>query len=98
MNSYEFYFTPNAAESFLRIIQDVQEVSLLSAEKVRSRIFHKLHLIQHHPSQGSRRIELPGVEGHMRLATVLNYKIYFRLDGQRIIVMEMLMDKEAKSV
>ena len=98
MNSYEFYFTPNAAESFLRIIQDVQEVSLLSAEKVRSRIFHKLHLIHHHPSQGSKRIELPGVEGHMRLATVLNYKIYFRLDAQRIIVMEMLMDKEAKSV
>ncbi len=98
MNSHEFYFTPNAADSFLRIIQDVQEVSLLSAEKVRSRIFHKLHLIHHHPSQGSKRIELPGVEGHMRLATVLNYKIYFRLETQRIIVMDMLMDKEAKSV
>ena len=98
MNSHEFYFTQNAADSFLRIIQDVQEVSLLSAEKVRSRIFHKLHLIHHHPSQGSKRIELPGVEGHMRLATVLNYKIYFRLEAQRILVMEMLMDKEAKSV
>ncbi len=96
MNSYSFFFTQPAVESLQKMIEDVQEVSLLSAEKVRSRIFHKLHLLHHHPTQGSKKIDLPGVEGHLRLATVLNYKIYFKLESERIIVLDLLIDKDAK--
>jgi plasmid stabilization system protein ParE len=80
------------------MIQQVQEVSLLSAEKLRARIFHKLHLIHHHPTQGSKKLELPSVSGHIRQASVLNYKIYFKLEGHRIIVLEMLLDKSTSSV
>ncbi len=98
MNSHDFYFTPHASESLQRMIQQVQEVSLLSAEKLRARIFHKLHLIHHHPTQGSKKMELPHLNGHIRQASVLNYKIYFKLEAQRIIVLEMLLDKSGTAV
>jgi plasmid stabilization system protein ParE len=93
MNSHSFYFTPHAAKSLKRMIEQVQEVSLLSAEKLRARIFHKLHLIHHHPVQGSKRLDLAGVDAHIRLASVLNYRIYFKLENERIIVLEILSDK-----
>ncbi|MFN0031068.1 MAG: type II toxin-antitoxin system RelE/ParE family toxin [Flavobacteriales bacterium] len=97
MIAYKFFFTKQAAETLKRLIADVQEVSLLSAEKVRTRFFHKVHLIHHHPTQGSKKLELPGIDAHIRLAVVLHYKIYFTLEENRIIVMEILMDKDARA-
>ena len=62
---------------------------------MRNKIFHKLHLIHHHPLQGSKKVELANVEGHIRLATVLNFKIYYKVEDKRIIVLDLLLDKEA---
>jgi hypothetical protein len=92
MAQHEFIFSVSAAESFRDIIRDLQQVSLLSAEKVRSRIMHKLHLIQHQPMQASKKVEL-GIEGHFRCASVLNYKIYYQLTATRIAVVAMVYEK-----
>jgi hypothetical protein len=92
MAQHEFIFSVSAAESFRDIIRDLQQVSLLSAEKVRSRIMHKLHLIQHQPMQASKKVEL-GIDGHFRCASVLNYKIYYQLTSTRIAVVAMVYEK-----
>jgi hypothetical protein len=97
MNSHEFVFTQHALDVYRAIIEDLQQVSLLSAEKVRSRIMHKLHLIQHQPMQSSKKVEV-GLEGHFRVTTVLNYKIFYLLEPARICVVDILLDKEAKAV
>ena len=76
----------------------MQQVSLLSAEKVRTKILHKLHLIEHKPMQSSRQVELAGLEDHIRMATVLNYKIYYKLENDSVYVLDILMDKELKGV
>jgi hypothetical protein len=98
MNSPDFLFSNKAAQSFREIIQDLQQVSLLSAEKVRSRIMHKLHLIHHQPLQSSKPVDLPGLPGHFRQATALNYKIYYSVEDERICVVDILLDKSAKTI
>jgi hypothetical protein len=90
------YFTQRSAESFRSVIYNLQEVSLLSAERVRSKILHKLHLIQHEPLQASKKIELQNLEGHFRLATILNYKIYYQVQDDNIYILEFLLDKNAR--
>jgi plasmid stabilization system protein ParE len=95
MNTHEFYFTESAKNAFRGIIEQVQQVSLIAAERMRNKIFHKLHLIHHHPLQGSKKVELANVAGHIRLATVLNFKIYYKVEDKRIIVLDLLLDKEA---
>lgn len=96
MNSSEFVFSNHATESLKAIIEDLQQVSLLSAEKVRSRIMHKLHLIQHQPMQSSKKVETT-IDRHIRVATVLNYKIFYMVEETRISVLEILLDKEVKN-
>lgn len=96
MNSSEFVFSNHAIESLRAIIEDLQQVSLLSAEKVRSRIMHKLHLIQHQPMQSSKKVEA-GMDRHIRVAAVLNYKIFYMVEDTRISVLEILLDKEVKN-
>jgi hypothetical protein len=98
MNAHDFFFTPSAAEKFQAIVSHMQEVSLIAAERVRSRIIHKLHLIQHNPIQSSKKIELSGLEGHFRVAEVLNYKMFYFVDDSRIVLMDILLDKEMSKV
>jgi len=82
----------------MQIIMDMQQVSLLSAEKVRKRIIHKLHLIQHQPMQSSKEVTMSGLKGHYRSASVLNFKIFYMVEENRICVVDILMDKEVKTV
>ena len=97
MKQHELLISEKATESFREIIARTQEVSLVSAEKVRQKIMHKLHYIGHHPMQGTRKMEMPDAIGHIRLLQVLNYKIIFRLEEARIVVLDMLVDKNKKS-
>ncbi len=94
---YEMYFSSQAVESFREIVAHTQEVSLIAAEKLRAKIFHKLHLVRHHPIQGSKSIDIGALEGNFRLATALNVKIYYKVEKDKVIVLDMLLDKEAKS-
>jgi len=97
MNTQEMIFTSQAVEAFREIIGNTQEVSLIAAEKVRAKIFHKLHLIQHHPIQGSKALNV-GIDGNFRHTTVLGVKIYYKVEENRTVILDMLIDKENKSV
>jgi plasmid stabilization system protein ParE len=97
MNTQEMIFTSQAVEAFREIIGNTQEVSLIAAEKLRAKIFHKLHLIQHHPIQGSKTLNI-GVDGNFRLTTALGVKIYYKVEENRTVILDMLIDKENKSV
>ncbi|MFN8777675.1 MAG: hypothetical protein ACK5XV_13015 [Flavobacteriales bacterium] len=98
MNAYDFYLTPHAADTFRSIVSNMQEVSLIAAERVRSRIVHRLHLIHHNPMQASRKMELSGLDGHFRVADVLNYKMVYLVKENRIVLMDILLDKEMSKV
>jgi plasmid stabilization system protein ParE len=97
MNTQEMIFTSQAVEAFREIIGNTQEVSLIAAEKLRAKIFHKLHLIQHHPIQGSKTLNV-GIDGNFRITTALSVKIYYKVEENRTVVLDMLIDKDSKPV
>ena len=96
MSQFNVYFTQRSADSFRALIYNLQEVSLLSAERVRAKILHKLHLVQHEPLQASKKFEMQNLEGHFRLTTILNYKIYYQVKEDSIYILEFLLDKNAR--
>jgi len=98
MNVHDFFFTPKAVETFQGIVMNMQEVSLIAAERVRSQIMHRIHLIHQHPMQSSKKIDLKGVNGHFRVAEVLNFRLYYQVDDASIVLMDILMDKELSKV
>ncbi|MFN6380598.1 MAG: type II toxin-antitoxin system RelE/ParE family toxin [Flavobacteriales bacterium] len=93
MNSSDLYFTSTAVKSFKEIIAHTQETSLIAAEKLRAKIFHKLRSIRHHPEQGSKAVIFEGLQGNYRLATALHVKIYFKVEEDRMVILEMILDK-----
>ncbi len=93
MNSSDLYFTKTAVKSFKEIIAHTQETSLIAAEKLRAKIFHKLRSIRHHPEQGSKAVIFEGLQGNYRLATALHVKIYFKVEEDRMVILEMILDK-----
>ena len=97
MNTQEMIFTSQSVEAFREIIGNTQEVSLIAAEKLRAKIFHKLHLIQHHPIQGSKTLNV-GIDGNFRITTALSVKIYYKVEENRTVVLDMLIDKDSKPV
>ncbi len=97
MRSNELIFSNHAAEVYKAIIHDLQQASLLAAEKVRSRIMHKLHLIHHQPLQGSKPVDV-GIEGNFRVANALYFKIYFLVEEDRICILDILQEKGTKGI
>jgi hypothetical protein len=92
MKTHEVVITKQATDILHQTINDLQSVSLLSADKVRSKFFHKFHQIQHDPLQSSKVVELQGMQGHFRVTTVLNHKIYFKVEEEKIIVLDILLE------
>ncbi|MFZ4784336.1 MAG: hypothetical protein ACOYLH_02595 [Flavobacteriales bacterium] len=90
MNSQEMVFTAEAVNAFREIVANTQEISLIAAEKLRAKIFHRLHLIQHHPIQSSRQIDI-ALEGHFRLTTADNIKIYYKVEEGRTVILDLLV-------
>jgi plasmid stabilization system protein ParE len=97
MNRHELLISEKAVESFQEIIAKTQEVSLISAEKVRQKILHKIHFVGHHPQQGTRQMELPAAFGHVRTVLVLNYKIIFKVEENKVTFLDMLVDKNRQA-
>ena len=93
MNSPDLYFTKTAIKSFKSIIAHTQETSLIAAEKLRAKIFHKLRSVRHHPDQGSKPVLFEGIQGSYRLATALHVKIYYKVEDGRLVILEMILDK-----
>ncbi|MEY3398984.1 MAG: hypothetical protein RL220_1578 [Bacteroidota bacterium] len=93
MSKYELIISQRAVDGLKEIVEEVQKSSLVDAEKLRSKILHRLHFIQHHPHEQSRKVEIPKKEGEIRCSNIMNYRIYYLLMEEQILVMEIIAEK-----
>ncbi|MBL7942953.1 MAG: type II toxin-antitoxin system RelE/ParE family toxin [Flavobacteriales bacterium] len=89
---HELLISQHAEDAFHDIIRHTQEVSLVAAERLRNKILHKLHGLQHHPEQGSRKVDGMQEEG-FRSVTVSHCRIFFTVSNQQVLVHDMLVDR-----
>jgi plasmid stabilization system protein ParE len=96
MNVSELYFTHHAAQAFRSCIEKIQQVSLIAAERTRNKMLHQLRALQHHPLQGSKKVEVGTGESQVRVAALMQYKVYYKVEDQRVIVLDFLLDQTTR--
>ncbi|MDZ4752444.1 MAG: type II toxin-antitoxin system RelE/ParE family toxin [Flavobacteriales bacterium] len=94
MFKHDLVISQHAFDSFKEIIEEVQKSSLIAAERLRHKLLHRLHHIQHHPMESSRKVEIPREEGEIRCSNLMNYRIYYLVTSDKIILMEVVAEKQ----
>jgi hypothetical protein len=54
---------------------------------------HRLHQLRHHPTDSSRKVEIPREEGEIRCSNLMNYRIYYLITPEKIILLEVVAEK-----
>ena len=95
MFKHELIISQHAFDSFKEIIEEVQKSSLIAGERLRHKILHRLHHLRHHPTESSRKVEIPREEGEIRCSNLMNYRIYYMITADKIILLEVVAEKPA---
>lgn len=82
-----------AFNSFRRIIDNVQSTSLIGAEDARTVVLNRIRKLAFNPTQQSRKAKFFNLEGDYRSVLAWNYRIYYKVEEKRVIVLDVILDK-----
>jgi len=94
MSKRQVIISDRALNAFQRIIQQVKTNSLVGAEDARTSIINRLRKLGANAAINTRVANFATLEGEFRSALAWNYRIYFKVEPNRIIVLDMILDKE----
>lgn len=95
--AYEIVTAPQAAQSFKEIIEAAQTVSLVGAENVRRTVLNRLQELSLNPLNQTRKAQFKGMPGDVRSVQVLEYRIYFLVQIERIVLLDCFLDVPVNS-
>jgi len=95
--AYEIVTAPQAAQSFKEIIEAAQTVSLVGAENVRRTVLNRLQELSLNPLNQTRKAQFKGMPGDVRSVKVLEYRIYFLVQIERIVLLDCFLDVPVNS-
>ena len=90
--AYEIAVAPQAAQAFKELIEAAQAVSLVGAEHARRSVLNCLQELALNPFGQTRKAQFNGMPGDVRSVQVLEYRIYFLVQIERIIVLDCFID------
>lgn len=90
--AYEIIVAPQAVKSFQELIEAAQAVSLVGAENARRTILTRLQQLALNPQGQTRKAQFKGMPGDVRSVQVLEYRIYFLVQIERIILLDCFLD------
>ncbi len=90
--AYEIAIAPRAVEAFKEVIEAAQATSLIGAENARRAVLNRLQELALSPQVGTRKAQFKGMPGDVRSAQVLEYRIYFLVQIERITVLDCFLD------
>lgn len=93
MSQYPLIIADKACESFKTLIENVRSTSLIGAEDARTVILNRLRKVGINPNQQSRKAKFSSLDGDYRSVLAWNYRIYFKMESDRVIVLDMILDK-----
>lgn len=83
-----------AASAVRRIVQRTQETSLIGAEEVREVIINRLKRLSLNPEADSRKAKFDRLDGNYRSIVVWDYRIYYKIEEKRIVVLDFMLEKK----
>lgn len=90
--AYEIVAAPQAVKSFQELIVAAQGQSLVGAENARRTILTRLQQLALNPQGQTRKAQFKGMPGDVRSVQVLEYRIYFLVQIERIILLDCFLD------
>jgi hypothetical protein len=91
MSKRSVLFSPSAVESLRNLVSELQQASLIAGERTRKRLLQRIHLLNQKPGAPGVLVGMAG-DKEIRMAIVLNYKLFFYLEGENIWVVDILTD------
>jgi len=92
MKKRKIFFSSKALSSFQAMVNDVQETSLIGAEKTRKAVLDDIRKLAVNPELNSRVAKFEKLPGEYRSLLVWNYRVYFKIESEQIVVMDIILD------
>ena len=90
--AYEIVAAPQAVKAFQELIEAAQAKSLVGAENARRAILNRLQELALNPQSQTRKANFRGMPGDVRSVSVLEYRVYFIVQVERVIVLDCFLD------
>ncbi|MCB0761563.1 MAG: type II toxin-antitoxin system RelE/ParE family toxin [Flavobacteriales bacterium] len=92
---YKVIISDRAVSSLRRIVKSLKKISLIGGEDVRAALLQRIKRLSVNPTAESRKANFEKLEGEYRSIVVLgDYRIYFKIEDGRVIVLDIIMDKD----
>lgn len=93
MSQRKVIISARAEDAFRTLIEKVRSTSLIGAEDARVVIINRLRKLCGNPMHQSRKAKFSSLEGDFRSVLAWNYRIYYKLEEERVIVLDLILDK-----
>lgn len=93
MSQYKVIVADRAVQSLRRLLENVRSTSLIGAEDARTVVMQHLRRLASNPTNSSRKAKFFSLEGDFRSVLAWNYRIYFKIEDKRIVVLDIILDK-----
>lgn len=93
MSQYKIVFCDRAVNSFRRVLENVKSTSLIGAEEARGVILQVIRRLASNPIQSARKAKFFSLEGDYYSVLAWNYRIYYKVEEKRVIVLDIILDK-----
>lgn len=90
--AYEIVAAPQAVKAFRELIEAAQAKSLVGAENARRAILNRLQELALNPQGQTRKANFKGMPGDVRSVLILEYRIYFIVQVDRIVLLDCFLD------
>lgn len=92
---YKVIIADRAVSSLRRIVSNLKRVSLIGGEDAREALMHRIKRLSVNPEAGSRKAKFEKLKGDFRSLVVWgDYRIYYKVEEDRVIVLDVILDKE----
>ncbi len=89
----EVIITDRAANAIRRIVTYTKQSSLIGGEDAKSALMNRIRLLGINPEEASsRKAKFSKLEGNYRSVKVWDYRIYYKAEDDRVIVLDIIVD------
>lgn len=82
-----------------RIIRHLQGASLIGAEKAKDEMLSRIRDLGRNAAPGdARKARFHEISGDIRSVLAHNHRIYYMIEQQRIVILDVILDAEIHSV
>jgi plasmid stabilization system protein ParE len=88
----EVVITDRAASSYRRIIYNLKKISRIGGD-AKAAILRKIRRLGTNPDMGSRQANFEKLDGVFKSVTVWDYKIYYKLEDEAVVILDIVIEK-----